>query len=580
MCGGINKFMKRKFSCFCMMLLILITSILITNPLQTNASTSDSPTSPTVSGPSGTINTSATVTIGGSTSSSGIKEYDYYIDKNGQDGQWQVYTAPIVISNEGSYTIYAKALSNSGIYDASSDFKNCSFQIIKDTPILTSSNNYFSWTAPDSNQSYIYNLYREGGNSNYTEGTNIVSSEDGQFSDGNVSSNWSIGYNPTTSTPLTMDIVDGQSNKYMKLINESTASEQWASLYTENIVSNSMYRLELDYNYPNDAFKSPLVSRNFGIVNKQNSSDLYNITVPNGFARTNGWQHLSYDFNSNNNTAVRLRAYADGTDEVDIANIKLIPLIPKSIVSTTANTYTDTTALDTDAPNPVSNINSSTDSSFNTSINITPPIDNGTDYTYYVEAVGNDELKRDSNKVKTTVTSGVSGYYYIIDQNSSNYDFDTGSSQYTESPNISYKASSSGVYYLHSKVKDKAGNLSGASVLSFSVDAIERLNSISPQSIDFGELNPLFQCDNKDIILNLDSNSNFNIIANATGKNILMKASEDSNYVEISNNDTQVKQNITGGQNKNYDLNVLFNNIDWTLAPGTYSIPINIKIEN
>ena len=135
------------------------------------------------------------ISIGGSSDPSGIKEYDYYINKNGTDGTWQVYSSPFTISDEGYYTVYARAINNNGItdkYPFNCDWINTSFQLVKSSTNLQVKNYEYhlklNWSTPD-NKPYNYTLYKAGGN-DYVEGSNIIPEKDSTFADGQIGSDW------------------------------------------------------------------------------------------------------------------------------------------------------------------------------------------------------------------------------------------------------------------------------------------------------------------------------------------------------------------------------------------------------
>ena len=100
----------------------------------------------------------------------------------------------------------------------------------------------------------------------------------------------------------------------------------------------------------------------------------------------------------------------------------------------------------------------------------TEPLDNGTTYYHKCESYFEGEKQLESNITKNTLSSGVQGYYYYIDSNSTGTV--TKSNAYVK--NMEHKGSVTIVLketqqYLHVAAVDVAGNLSGTSDIS--VDA-------------------------------------------------------------------------------------------------------------
>ncbi len=97
--------------------------------------------------------------------------------------------------------------------------------------------------------------------------------------------------------------------------------------------------------------------------------------------------------------------------------------------------------------------------------------DNGTTYKYYVEAFDKSDsstVVATSNEVTEVVTTGVKGYYYVLDNNPEN-DFEIANSNYTETEQILLENTDIGKY-LHIKAVDKAGNVGTVATVQIDVD--------------------------------------------------------------------------------------------------------------
>lgn len=99
--------------------------------------------------------------------------------------------------------------------------------------------------------------------------------------------------------------------------------------------------------------------------------------------------------------------------------------------------------------------------------------DVGSEYTYYIKANLNDGTNVLSNEVTTTITSGIEGFYYILDNKPFTEITNTKLASYTEG---AIDASLlEGNAYLHAYAVDKAGNKS--SMVHINVDAIPEITS-------------------------------------------------------------------------------------------------------
>ncbi|MBE0069875.1 Ig domain-containing protein [Thermoanaerobacterium thermosaccharolyticum] len=135
---------------------------------------------------------------------------------------------------------------------------------------------------------------------------------------------------------------------------------------------------------------------------------------------------------------------------------------------TTDTSWLDHSAQDLTPPDTVSGITTSQkDNQININWNI--PKDNGNTYEYYVQATGNsDNLKRMSDTVTATITTGIKGYSYAIDQNPNTEPDNTVD---TTSNNINVSISKEGTYYIHIKAIDNADNASQTVHYQFYVES-------------------------------------------------------------------------------------------------------------
>lgn len=110
--------------------------------------------------------------------------------------------------------------------------------------------------------------------------------------------------------------------------------------------------------------------------------------------------------------------------------------------------------------------------------------DNGSSYKYYIESYHKsslDEVLDTSEKKGTTVTTGLKGYYYVIDDNATN-DFDIANATFTDKSQISYAENCK--TYMHIKAVDKAGNTSPVATvrLKYTVKFDAQSGTVSPSS--------------------------------------------------------------------------------------------------
>lgn len=114
----------------------------------------------------------------------------------------------------------------------------------------------------------------------------------------------------------------------------------------------------------------------------------------------------------------------------------------------------------------------------------TSSTDNGSSYKYYIESYHKsslDEVLDTSEKKGTTVTTGLKGYYYVIDDNATN-DFDIANATFTDKSQISYAENCK--TYMHIKAADKAGNISPVATvrLKYTVKFDAQSGTVNPSS--------------------------------------------------------------------------------------------------
>lgn len=113
-----------------------------------------------------------------------------------------------------------------------------------------------------------------------------------------------------------------------------------------------------------------------------------------------------------NNTAMIQTGHSNGTATPDEQKVIANTLFYLSQL-TNKTSHLDRSGLDLKGPEPVKNLTYNPETN---RVSFSEPIDNGSTYQYYVEAIGQDtgRVKR-SNTITITNTSGVKGYSYVID---------------------------------------------------------------------------------------------------------------------------------------------------------------------
>ena len=129
-----------------------------------------------------------------------------------------------------------------------------------------------------------------------------------------------------------------------------------------------------------------------------------------------------------------------------------------------ATYHEDTSASDKAAPDNVDTNTIKFNNNKTTTVSWTKPDDNGTTYDYYLNSIGKvNDITEDSKATpqSATVTSGIKGYYYVIDRNptatASNL------TSYTTSTSVNTDKLSDGTYYIHLQAVDNGdiGNIPG-----------------------------------------------------------------------------------------------------------------------
>ena len=185
------------------------------------------------------------------------------------------------------------------------------------------------------------------------------------------------------------------------------------------------------------------------------------------YSSSGGKGNPVYYLTTNNNTAMIQTGHSNCESTPDERKILANTLFYlKQVTGATAST--DYSAQDLKSPEtPIINVEETEDSD-----NIKAKVsfksqDVGSTYSYYIEAYDkSDYTKRleKSNICEETVTTGVKGYYYIVNNHSNNSDFDIKDARYTEDETLILDETEG--KYIHIKAVDGAGNESGPSKIS------------------------------------------------------------------------------------------------------------------
>ena len=136
----------------------------------------------------------------------------------------------------------------------------------------------------------------------------------------------------------------------------------------------------------------------------------------------------------------------------------------------------------------------------------------------------------------------------------------------------SYTVNQNGTYTF--TATDNVGNISTQSITVSNIREL-KINLVVPSTVNFGHLNPLMSNGTASVAFNISSNYNYDMYANISGSKVSVKNDADSNYTDLIPSQTiKFENNIQSGtSNQNIDLQFANDN-DWSLAPGTYSIPV------
>ena len=186
-------------------------------------------------------------------------------------------------------------------------------------------------------------------------------------------------------------------------------------------------------------------------------------------ANYQGTGNPRYFLTTYNNTAMIQTGHSNCNSTEDerkvLANVLFYMDQRTNGTSFTANSATDTKAPDkpvkgTVALNGTNKINVSYNSSK----------DNGSTYSFYIDAYNkldpNTVIAR-SNEVTKTVTTGLKGYYYVLDNNATN-NFNINNATFTTATTLTFNLTDNGKY-LHVKSVDNAGNASSVTDIQLDV---------------------------------------------------------------------------------------------------------------
>jgi uncharacterized repeat protein (TIGR02543 family) len=145
--------------------------------------------------------------------------------------------------------------------------------------------------------------------------------------------------------------------------------------------------------------------------------------------------------------------------------------------ATKSTSATDHMAQDLAAPDDVISSTVAVQTSGDTALNWTAPSDNGSTYDYYVREFSSADGSSyvDSDTKSATVTAGVSKYFYLVDQSSNNptaSEVKAANHATAVSTNINAGTLPAGNYYVHIMAVDNAGNESGVTTASFTVQSV------------------------------------------------------------------------------------------------------------
>ena len=200
-----------------------------------------------------------------------------------------------------------------------------------------------------------------------------------------------------------------------------------------------------------------------GIDNYNNAGSI------NSYYNAGGKGEAKFYLTTWNNTAM-IQTGSGNCDSTDDERKVLANTLFYLKQRTTAKAFTDNSSQDLKGPNApiINNPKKAEDNKIKLTYKAE---DKGNTYTYYIESydkTDSTKVLEISNQVTETVTTGVKGYYYTIDNNNQNTNFDINTATYTENEEIITELSNDGKY-IHMKAVDKAGNIGEESTTKIEV---------------------------------------------------------------------------------------------------------------
>lgn len=260
----------------------------------------------------------------------------------------------------------------------------------------------------------------------------------------------------TSVTPVTQDSVEyniswGYSSNKVEVINNGLITS-----FPYEISKGSQLTIPLAHTYSNAARGT--VWMNF--VNGQ-----WNYGGDNYTGEGNDIFYLT----TNNNAAMIQTGHSSCNSTEDerkvLANVLFYMDQRTNGTSFTANSATDKKAPDKPIKNSV--VLNGTDK---INVSYTGNKDNGSTYSFYVDAYHkldpNTVIAR-SNEVTKTITTGVKGYYYVLDNNATN-NFNISNATFTTATTLTFNLTDNGKY-LHIKTVDNAGNASNVTDIQLDI---------------------------------------------------------------------------------------------------------------
>ncbi|PLS15030.1 hypothetical protein CVD28_24430 [Bacillus sp. M6-12] len=194
----------------------------------------------------------------------------------------------------------------------------------------------------------------------------------------------------------------------------------------------------------------------------------------------NGQGSANFYLSTWNNTAMIQTGHSNGQatpDEQKVLANTLFYLAQK----TQSTSWDDHTSQDVDAPNkPVIQTVVADGLNNKVKVDFTPVSDNGSTYDYYVEATGQQNGAKTTSDTETaTITTGLDGYSYVIDNNPTTVPdktIDTRNASFTMNKDIDSN------FYVHVVAIDKVGNMSEVSHYHYVDSGAPTLNVVADQT--------------------------------------------------------------------------------------------------